>query len=260
MSKKKPYFKKININAKKIIAVASGKGGVGKTTVSVNLALALAATDQRVGLLDADIYGPNVPMMLGITDQKANIKDEKLIPVKKYNIEIISVGFLTPPDQALIWRGPMANKLIDQFLEDVKWGDMDYLIIDLPPGTGDVPLSIIQKVNLSYGIIVTTPQQASIIDVKKMINMFEVTKTKILGIVDNMKYLICPDCSKKIDLFPGSDKNNRSKQLGYKIIAEFPFSPEFNKPDKQQFYLNNTNDPISLEFDNLAKLIKKLKN
>lgn len=250
-------FEKVKINAKKIIAIASGKGGVGKTTVAVNLSLALANQGYKVGLMDADLYGPNVPLMLGIENKQTVIKGGKLMPVRKHNIDVISVAFITQPKQALIWRGPLAAKLIDQFLSDVKWENMDYMIIDLPPGTGDVPLSIIQKVELSSGLIVTTPQQASILDVKKMIDMYEKTKTNIGGIIQNMKYLTCPHCSKKIDLYPGNSIKDTSELLGYNIIAEFPFDPDLNRTDKgnEIFYLLNKDSLIRKEYDNLANKI-----
>ena len=247
-------FEKVKLNAKKIIAVASGKGGVGKTTVAVNLSLALAEKKKKVGLLDADIYGPNVPQMLGIYNQHIITKGDKMVPVSKYNLDIMSVGFITQPKQALIWRGPLAAKLIDQFLREVQWENLDYLIIDLPPGTGDVPLSIIQKVELSSGLIVTTPQQASIMDVKKMIDMYEKTEVKISGIVENMKYLLCPGCSKKINLFPKSSSEEVSKIFIYPVLAEFPFDPDLNRTDgvHKPFYLSNKNSLIRKQYDDLA--------
>jgi ATP-binding protein involved in chromosome partitioning len=235
------------VNAKAVIAVASGKGGVGKSTVTVNLALSMADKGLKVGLLDADIYGPNVPLMLGIPPTSAGVKNKKLIPVESHGIKVMSVAFLVPPGKALVWRGPLANKLIEQFLNDVEWGEPDVLLIDLPPGTGDVPLSIIQKGGLSAGIIVTTPQEAAIADVQKMIDMFAVTNTKILGIVENMKYIVCPDCSKKIELYPNKDNPGITKMLGHQLLAEFPFEPGIGlkSADGTPFYLsqkeNNTN-------------------
>lgn len=249
----------IPINAKSIIAIASGKGGVGKTTVTVNLALALAERGKKIGLLDADIYGPNVPHMLGMENEIARIKDSKLIPIEKYNLKVMSVGFIAEPDKALIWRGPLANKLIEQFLSDVLWGELDILLIDLPPGTGDVPLSIIQKTALSGGIIVTTPQEVSIADVKKMINMYQATKTKIIGIVENMKYLICPDCSAKIELYPNKSQKSISKLLGYNLLAEFPFEPEIGLKNDQgtPYHFINTNTLTRQEYRKLAEKILK---
>jgi ATP-binding protein involved in chromosome partitioning len=249
----------IPINAKSIIAIASGKGGVGKTTVTVNLALTLADKGKKIGLLDADIYGPNVPHMLGVEKEIARIKDNKLIPVEKYNLKVMSVGFVAEPDKALIWRGPLANKLIEQFLGDVLWGDLDILLIDLPPGTGDVPLSIIQKTNLSGGIIVTTPQEVSIADVKKMINMYQTTKTKIIGIVENMKYIICPDCSRKIEMYPSQNQKGMAKVLGYSLLAEFPFEPQIGLKDDRgtPFHYLNKESLTQQEYVKLAEKILK---
>ena len=258
--KKKPLFSPIPIKAKNIIAIASGKGGVGKSTVSVNLALALAERKKKVGLLDADIYGPNIPLMLGLENEVADVKESKLIPVSKYKIKVMSVGFVAHPDKALIWRGPLANKVIEQFLSDVEWGELDILLIDLPPGTGDVPLSIIQKTELTGGIIVTTPQEASIADVKKMINMFQTTDTPILGIVENMKYLTCPDCSSKIELYPRNDKQSISKILGFNQLAEFPFEPRIGlkKEDGAPFYFADTDNDSYKENQQFADKILNL--
>lgn len=258
--KKKQIFSPIPIKAKNIIAIASGKGGVGKSTVTVNLALTLAERELKVGLLDADIYGPNVPLMLGLEKEVANVKESKLIPVTKYNIKVMSVGFVAHPDKALIWRGPLANKVIEQFLSDVDWGELDILLIDLPPGTGDVPLSIIQKTELTGGIVVTTPQEASIADVKKMINMFQTTETKVLGIVENMKYLICPDCSSKIDLYPRKDRQGISKILGFELLAELPFEPRIGlkEEDGTPFYFSDKNNNSYKEYQKCADRILKV--
>lgn len=254
---KKNLIEPIPINAKSIIAVASGKGGVGKSTVTVNLALALSGKGKKVGLLDADIYGPNVPLMLGIKNESIVVKNDKMVPIEKYNLKIISIAFITSNEKALIWRGPLAHKLIEQFLADVDWGDLDILLIDLPPGTGDVPLSIVQKANLTTGIIVTTPQEASIADVKKMIDMFQTTNVDIIGIVENMKYIICPDCSKKIELYPNNDKRSISEILGHNLLAEFPFDPQIGlkKDDGTPFYLSETNKPTIVEYNKLCKKI-----
>ncbi len=254
---KEKLFSPIPINAKNIIAIASGKGGVGKTTVTVQLALRLAEMNKKVGLLDADIYGPNVPIMLGLENEIARIEGSKLTPVKKFNLNIMSVGFITPPEKALIWRGPLANKIIEQFLGDVEWGDLDILLIDLPPGTGDVPLSIIQKTELSGGIIVTTPQEASIADVRKMINMFQTTQTRVYGIVENMKYLVCPDCNSRIELYPNRDKRNISQILGFDLLAEFPFEPRIGNrnSDGEVAHLKDKEGVIFQESRKLAEKI-----
>jgi ATP-binding protein involved in chromosome partitioning len=225
------------VDSKYIIAVASGKGGVGKSTVSTNLALAIAATGLKTGLLDADIYGPNVPLMLGVDNEKAmTTPEQKILPVEAWGLKLMSVGFIAHTDKALIWRGPLANRLIGQFLQDVLWEGLDVMVIDLPPGTGDVPLSIIQKCKLDGGVIVTTPQEASIADVKKMIDMFSSTKTPVSGVVENMKYLNCPDCSKKIELYPNKNNKSVAEQLGQELIAEFPFEPTIGLKEKGKPY------------------------
>lgn len=267
---KAPHLQKIHVEAKAIIAVASGKGGVGKSTVTVNLALAMAKKGLKVGLLDADVYGPNIPLMLGMGNQMARIEGQKLIPLEKFDIKVMSVAFLTDPDKALVWRGPLANKLIEQFLQDVEWGSLDVLLIDLPPGTGDVPLSIIQKAELSGGIVVTTPQEAAIADVQKMINMFETTGTSILGIVENMKYLVCPKCSERVELYPNQDKRGISKILGCQLLAEFPFEPGiglkkengtpfllWEKDNKTIDEYNSLCDAVIKDFRKLRKALKK---
>lgn len=249
-------------SSKKIpaIAIASGKGGVGKSTVTVNLALALAARKKRVGLLDADIFGPNIPLMLGLEEMTATVKNSKLIPVKKYKLAIMSVGFISPAEKALIWRGPLANKLIQQFLRDVNWGNCDLLLIDLPPGTGDVPLTIIQKGSLIGGIIVTTAQEAAIADVRKMIDMFRITKTRILGVVENMKHLECPHCQKKIDLFPIQEGRDTKILSPYQKLAELPFDPQISirKDDGTPHYLAHPHSSTTQHYNRLAETIIQL--
>jgi len=250
-------FDKLKIDAKKVVAIASGKGGVGKSTVTVNLALALAKRGLKVGLLDSDIYGPNIPLMLGIEDEKIVAEGDFMIPLDVFGMKVMSVGFITEKNRALIWRGALANKLIVQFFANVKWGELDILLIDLPPGTGDVPLSIMQKVELDGGIIVTTPQEASLADVRKMINMFQADKieTDIIGIVENMKYFICPHCQKRTELFPVSAGIDTTEKLGYKILAEFPFETQIGvkKDNKTPYYLTGTDGPIIEEIDKLAQ-------
>jgi ATP-binding protein involved in chromosome partitioning len=252
---------KIPVSAKSIIAVASGKGGVGKSTVTTNLALALAKMNLKVGLLDADIYGPNIPLMLGFKNELATVKETRIIPSEKFGLKVISMAFIAPADQALIWRGPLAHKLIEQLLRDVEWGELDILIIDLPPGTGDVPISIVQKTKLSGSIIVSTPQEASLADVRKMINMFKTTQTPILGLVENMKYLICPDCQKKIELFPNADSRDISEKLEIPLLLEVPFFPHIGLKDNHDTPAiltgdSNTNPIYSLYHQLAKKLIE----
>src|SRR5215472_15782670 len=183
-----------------LIAVGSGKGGVGKTTVAVNLAIALSQLGHRVGLLDADVYGPNVPLMMGV-NQPPEAHGERIQPLERYGVRLMSMGFLSPGDRPLVWRGPMLHSVIQQFLRGVDWGELDYLIIDLPPGTGDVQLSLIQSAPLTGAIVVTTPSDVSLEDARKAIHMFAQVRVEILGMVENMSYLNCPGTNQKLDVF-----------------------------------------------------------
>lgn len=209
---------------KKIIAVASGKGGVGKSTVATNLALALREHGS-VGLLDADIYGPSLPRMMGALNQKPTTDGAKITPVTRYGVKVMSIGFLVEEGSAIVWRGPMLFKAMDQFFRDVQWGELDYLVIDLPPGTGDVQLSLVQKVPVNYAVVVTTPQNISLIDAKKAIDMFERTGVKIAGIVENMSYMLNPANNEKIQLYPKGELNSYLDAKKLPKLAEIPFNP-----------------------------------
>lgn len=177
-----------------IIAIGSGKGGVGKTTIAVNLAIALADLGFRTGLLDADIYGPNVPLMLGVSATPRVVGQDRIEPLEAYGVRVISVGFLNPGDKPLVWRGPMLHSIIRQFLQQVEWGELDYLVVDLPPGTGDVAISLIQTVPLTGAVVVSTPSDVSLQDARKAIEMFRQVKVDILGLVENMSHFVCPNC------------------------------------------------------------------
>lgn len=210
---------------KKIIAVASGKGGVGKSTVATNLALALRAYGE-VGLLDADIYGPSLPRMMGALNQKPTVSEgNKITPVNRYGVKVMSIGFLVDEGSAIVWRGPMLFKAMDQFFRDVQWGELDYLVIDLPPGTGDVQLSLVQKVPVDTAVVVTTPQNISLIDAKKAIDMFERTGVKIAGIVENMSYMVNPANGEKIQMFPKGELNSYLDAKKLTKLVEIPFNP-----------------------------------
>jgi ATP-binding protein involved in chromosome partitioning len=185
---------------KNIVAVGAGKGGVGKTTLAVNLAAALAAMGSRVGMIDGDIYGPNVPMMLGVQGQLV-AEDEKIVPAEKYGIKLVSMGFLTDDESPVIWRGPMLHSVIKQFFHEVKWGELDYLIIDMPPGTGDVALSLSQTVPVAGAIVVTTPQEVSLADSRRAVRMYQKLNIPVLGLVENMSYFACPSCAHESDIF-----------------------------------------------------------
>ncbi len=210
---------------KKIIAVASGKGGVGKSTVATNLALALREYG-NVGLLDADIYGPSLPRMMGALNQKPTVSEgNKITPVSRYGIKMMSIGFLVEESAAIVWRGPMLFKAMDQFFKDVQWGELDYLVIDLPPGTGDVQLSLVQKVPVNYAVIVTTPQNIALIDAKKAIDMFERTGVRIAGVIENMSYMLNPATGEKMQLFPRGEIASYLESKKLKMLGEIPFNP-----------------------------------
>lgn len=221
-----PFDKQTAIpGVKKIIVVASGKGGVGKSTVSTNLALALRKYGQ-VGLLDADIYGPSIPRMMGAINQKPTVTNgTEINPIERYGLKLMSIGFLAEEGAAIVWRGPMLFKAMDQFFRDVKWGELDYLVIDLPPGTGDVQLSVVQKVPVNAAVIVSTPQNVALIDAKKAIDMFERTQVKIAGLVENMAYMLNPVNGEKMQLFPKGEMESYIAAKGIKKLVEIPFNP-----------------------------------
>ncbi len=210
---------------KNLVAVASGKGGVGKTTVAVNLALALAKLGHRVGLLDADVYGPNVPIMLGATEQPEATQDKRIIPVQSQGLKMISMGLLNPGDKPMIWRGPMLHSVITQFLRSVEWGELDYLIIDLPPGTGDVQLTLIQTVAVTGAVLVTTPSTVALADVRKAIEMFRQVNVEVLGVVENMSTFSCPHCGKALDIFGHGEGSKTALAYGVPVLGEVEIDP-----------------------------------
>ena len=206
---------------KNIVAVGAGKGGVGKTTVSVNLALALAKTGSRVGILDGDIYGPNVPIMLGLSTQ-LETDGKQIVPAEKYGLQVVSMGFLTGDDSAVIWRGPMLHGVIQQFFKDVAWKDLDYLIVDMPPGTGDIALSLSQTVPVAGAILVTTPQQVSLADTRRAVRMYEKLNIKPIGIVENMSYYACPNCHHEAEIFGYGGGEELSKTMDVPFLGRLP--------------------------------------
>jgi ATP-binding protein involved in chromosome partitioning len=212
-----------------IIAVGSGKGGVGKTTLAVNLAIVLAKLGHKVGLLDADVYGPNVPLMLGISGQPKIGGDNRITPLEVYGLKVISVGFLNPGDKPLIWRGPMLHSIIRQFLGSVEWGQLDYLVVDLPPGTGDVSLSLIQTVPLTGAIVVSTPSDVSLQDARKAIEMFRQMKVDVVGMVENMSYFVCPHCHQQTDIFSRGGAEKTAAQFEVAYLGAVQLDPELRK-------------------------------
>jgi ATP-binding protein involved in chromosome partitioning len=209
---------------KNLIAVGSGKGGVGKTTVAVNLAVGLAALGHKSGLMDADVYGPNVPLMMGI-NQTPIAHGERIQPLEQYGVRLMSMGFLNPGDKPLVWRGPMLHSVIQQFLRGVDWGELDYLIIDLPPGTGDVQLTLIQTAPLTGAIVVTTPSDVSLEDARKAIHMFLQVRVPILGLVENMSYLECPHCKERIDVFSHGGGRRTAETMNVHFLGELALDP-----------------------------------
>jgi ATP-binding protein involved in chromosome partitioning len=205
-----------------ILAVGAGKGGVGKSTTSVNLAVALQRKGARVGLMDADVYGPNIPQMLGVQGQPDVSDDKKMIPPVAHGIKVMSMGMLVPPDQPVIWRGPMLHGAIQQFMRDVIWGELDYLVVDLPPGTGDVSLSMAQSVPVAGAVVVTTPQGVSVSDVRKAVGMFRQLNIPILGVVENMSYFLCGHCQERTEIFGHGGGQAMATDLGIPFLGEVP--------------------------------------
>ncbi len=214
------------VGIRNVIAVASGKGGVGKSTVAVNIAAALAQAGAKVGLLDSDVYGPNVPTMMGV-DHLPEPPDEtgRLVPAEAHGVKLMSIGFLVKPEQAMVWRGPMLHNAIRQFIQDVEWGELDYLIVDMPPGTGDVQLSLAQTTPLSGGVIVTLPQRVSVDDARRGIEMFRQLRVPVMGVVENMSYLLTPD-GQKMDIFGEGGGQALAKEFEVSFIGAIPMDPE----------------------------------
>jgi ATP-binding protein involved in chromosome partitioning len=211
-------------NLGKVIAISSGKGGVGKSTVAVNIAVALAKSGARVGLMDADIYGPNIPRMMGVSGAPP-VMNEKIIPLEAHGVKLISLGMMIEPDQPAIWRGPIVMKIINQFLQDVAWGQLDYFIVDMPPGTGDAQLSLVQATQVDGAVIVTTPQEVSVGDALRGVKMFQRVGVPVLGIVENMSWFECPHCGKPSALFGSGGGERLAKTVELPLIGQVPLYP-----------------------------------
>lgn len=242
----------VRLPIRNAIAVASGKGGVGKSTVAVNLAVILAKSGSRVGLLDADIYGPNIPTMMGV-DHLPPAGEEKLLPAEAYGVKLMSIGFLVKPEQPLIWRGPMLHSAIRQFLSDVEWGELDYLVVDLPPGTGDAGLSLAQSMPLSGGLIVTLPQQVSLDDARRGLEMFRQMNVPIFGVVENMSYLDLPDGT-RVDIFGSGGGQRLADESGVPFIGAIPMDPAVREGGDQgvPVAISHPESPVSQALNQIA--------
>ncbi|HSY72008.1 MAG TPA: Mrp/NBP35 family ATP-binding protein [Alloacidobacterium sp.] len=212
-----------------IVAIGSGKGGVGKTTLAVNLAVALAKLGYKVGLIDADIYGPNVPLMLGSSQQPRVLANNQIEPNVAHGIKVISVGFISPGDKPLVMRGPMLHQIIRQFLQQVEWGELDFLLVDLPPGTGDVVISLVQTVPLTGAVVVSTPSDVSLQDARKALEMFHQVNVEVLGIVENMSHFTCPHCHQEIDIFSKGGAERTAKQFNLQFLGSIELDPEIRQ-------------------------------
>ncbi len=255
-------FLKIPKLAKNVILVASGKGGVGKSTFALNLALTFQHLNLKVGLLDADIYGPSLPKLLN-NNEEPKIKNKNFLPIEVNGLKTMSIGYLIPEETANIWRGPMVIKAITQLLRDVAWGELDILIIDTPPGTGDVQLTLSQKIDVTGALIITTPQELSFLDVKRGINMFRKVNLPILGLIENMSYYICDECNKKHYIFGKNSKHKLTKDFGLEVLGELPISKSLIKSyDVEHPIIKQNKSDIIFKsfFDISQKLLKKIKD
>jgi ATP-binding protein involved in chromosome partitioning len=245
---------------KHVIAVSSGKGGVGKSTVAANLACALALTGAKVGLLDADIYGPNIPMMMGV-EKAPEQRDGKITPAQSHGVKLISMGFFVPEDTAVVWRGPMVHTAIQQLFRDVLWGELDYLLIDLPPGTGDAQLTLTQLVPLSGAVTVTTPQEVALYDVRKGMVMFQKVNVPLLGIIENMSYFLCGHCNHRTDIFSHGGGKRAAEKLGVPFLGNIPIDPAIRAggDNGQPITIADPDSPQAKAFrDIAAKLMEAL--
>ncbi len=240
------------------IAVASGKGGVGKSTVSVNLAVALAKQGLKVGLLDSDIYGPSIPLMLGVSD-RPEFDGNKLIPIDKYGVKLMSLGFMVDDESPVIWRGPLVMRALQQLLGDVDWGELDVILFDMPPGTGDAQLTISQSVQLDGAVIVSTPQDVALLDAVKGVKMFEKVNVPILGIVENMSYFCCPECGSRTDIFSAGGAKEKCDQLNISLLGEIPLDVEIRQGGDSGVPIveGKPDNPQSKAFVQIAQKIMK---
>ena len=240
-----------------IIAVASGKGGVGKSTVATNLAVSLAILGHRVGIMDADIYGPSIPRMLGITAKPQADSDKKLLPLSKYGIKCMSMGFLIEEDTPMIWRGPMVQSALEQMLREVKWGELDFLVVDLPPGTGDAQLTMAQRVPIAGSVIVSTPQDIALLDARKGLGMFAKVNVPVFGFVENMSYYLCPKCGERAEIFSHGGARKWAEKLGVDFLGELPLDIKIRvgSDGGTPITISEPDGPLSITFKEIAKKI-----
>ncbi len=251
--------KRFKIDAKNIVAIASGKGGVGKSTFSVNLATALSSLDLKIGLLDADIYGPSIPRMMGISKKPIMNENKKLVPLENYGIKLMSIGFILDSEAPTIWRGPMVMKALEQMFNGVEWGELDYLIIDLPPGTGDAQLTLAQSSKLSGSIVISTPQDVALTDARKGINMFKKVNVDILGIVENMSYFICDNCNQEHYIFSKDGVKKEAEEFKIPFLGEIPIDTNLRIQSDNGIpaLIDNPDGEIAKKFISIAKNLKK---
>ncbi len=237
------------------IAVASGKGGVGKSTVATNIAVCLAADGSRVGLLDADIYGPSVPTMLGVSEQPEILDEERIMPIRKFGVDTMSIGYVIEEGQSVIWRGPMVGKMLQQFMTSVEWGELDYLIIDLPPGTGDAQLTLTQSTQLAGGLVVSTPQAVALADVRRGAAMFEKVEVPVLGVVENMSTYICPNCGHEEHIFDHGGARAEAETLGVPFLGHIPIDLSIRQGGDSgvPVTVGDPDSAVSETFRNLAR-------
>jgi len=240
-----------------IVAVGAGKGGVGKSTTSVNLAVSLARKGARVGLLDGDVYGPNIPQMLGATASPEVDADKRIVPPVAHGIKVISIGMMVPPDQPIVWRGPMLHGAVQQFMRDVLWGELDYLVVDLPPGTGDVALSMAQSVPMAGAVVVTTPQGVSVSDVRKAVGMFRMLNVPVLGVIENMSYFECGHCQERTEIFGSGGGRRMADEMQIPFLGEVPIDTRVRAGgDEGQPIVSAVPDaPAALAFEGVASQV-----
>jgi ATP-binding protein involved in chromosome partitioning len=240
-----------------IIAIASTKGGVGKSTVATNLALALSRLTQRVGLLDADVYGPSLPMMLGLAGRPRVAEDKRIHPLEKYGLRLMSIGFFLDDSSPVIWRGPLVMGLVRQFLKDVEWGEVDVLVVDMPPGTGDAQLTLVQQVPLAGAVVVTTPQDVATLDVQRGIAMFQQVNTPVLGVIENLSYYRCPQCGKHEDLFGVGGGERVAERFGVPLLGQIPLVPEVRSAgdEGKPIVVEHPDHPVSRLFLQIARQV-----